>query len=31
MIWLGTLIALVFLNAKSKDLATDEAPEGVAV
>lgn len=31
MIWLGTLIALVFLNAKHQDLATDEAPEGVAV
>jgi EmrB/QacA subfamily drug resistance transporter len=31
MIWLGTLIALVFLNAKHEDLATDEAPEGVGV
>ena len=31
MIWLGTVIVLVFLNAKAKDLATDEAPEGVAV
>jgi EmrB/QacA subfamily drug resistance transporter len=31
MIWLGTLVALVFLNARHEDLATDEAPEGVAV
>ncbi len=31
MIWLGTLIALVFLNARHQDLATDEAPEGVGV
>jgi hypothetical protein len=31
MIWLGTLIALVFLNAKHEDLATDEVPEGVGV
>jgi EmrB/QacA subfamily drug resistance transporter len=31
MIWLGTLIVLVFLNARHEDLATDEAPEGVAV
>jgi predicted MFS family arabinose efflux permease len=31
MIWLGTLIALVFLNAKHRDLATDEVPEGVGV
>ena len=31
MIWLGTLIAMVFLNARHNDLATDKAPEGVAV
>jgi EmrB/QacA subfamily drug resistance transporter len=31
MIWLGTLIALVFLNARHQDLATDEQPEGVGV
>jgi EmrB/QacA subfamily drug resistance transporter len=31
MIWLGTVIVLVFMNARAKDLATDEAPEGVAV
>ena len=31
MIWLGTVIALVFLNARHEDLATDEVPEGVAV
>jgi hypothetical protein len=31
MIWLGTLIAAVFLNARHQDLATDEAPEGIAV
>ncbi len=31
MIWLGTVIVLVFMNAKAKDLAIDEAPEGVAV
>jgi EmrB/QacA subfamily drug resistance transporter len=31
MIWLGTVIVLIFMNAKAKDLATDEAPEGVAV
>ena len=30
MIWLGTVIALVFLNVKHEDLATDEVPEGVA-
>jgi predicted MFS family arabinose efflux permease len=31
MIWLGTLIVVVFLNARHEDLATDDAPEGVAV
>jgi EmrB/QacA subfamily drug resistance transporter len=31
MIWLGTVIVLVFLNAKHEDLATDEVPEGVGV
>jgi EmrB/QacA subfamily drug resistance transporter len=31
MIWLGTIIVLVFMNAKAKDLATDEVPEGVGV
>jgi len=31
MIWLGTVIVLIFMNAKAKDLATDEAPEGVGV
>ncbi|MEO5708669.1 MAG: MFS transporter [Nocardioidaceae bacterium] len=31
MIWLGTLIVLLFLNAKHEDLATDEVPEGVGV
>jgi EmrB/QacA subfamily drug resistance transporter len=31
MIWLGTLIAVIFLNARHQDLATDEAPEGVGV
>jgi predicted MFS family arabinose efflux permease len=31
MIWLGTVIVLVFMNARAKDLATDEAPEGVGV
>jgi EmrB/QacA subfamily drug resistance transporter len=31
MIWLGTVIVLIFMNAKAKDLATDEAPEGVVV
>ena len=30
MIWLGTVVALVFLNARHQDLATDEAPAGVA-
>ena len=30
MIWLGTLVALVFLNAKHEDLATDEPAEVVA-
>jgi hypothetical protein len=31
MIWLGTLVVLLFLNAKHEELATDEVPEGVAV
>ena len=31
MIWLGTVIVLLFLNAKHEDLATDEVPEGVGV
>jgi EmrB/QacA subfamily drug resistance transporter len=31
MIWLGTLITLVFLNARHEDLATDEAPEAALV
>lgn len=31
MIWLGTVIVLVFMNASHRELATDEAPEGVAV
>ena len=31
MIWLGTVIVLVFLDAKHEELATDEVPEGVAV
>ena len=30
MIWLGTLIALVFLNAKHEELATDDTPAGVS-
>lgn len=29
LIWLGTVIVLIFMNAKAKDLATDEAPVGV--
>jgi EmrB/QacA subfamily drug resistance transporter len=29
MIWLGTVIVLVFMNAKAKDLSTDEAPVGI--
>ena len=31
MIWLGTLIVVLFLNVKHQELATDEAPEGVHV
>ena len=31
MIWLGTVIVLLFLNARHEDLATDEVPEGVGV
>ena len=30
MIWLGTLIVLLFLNVKHEELAVDEIPEGVA-
>ena len=30
MIWLGTLIVLLFLNVKHEELAVDELPEGVA-
>ena len=30
MIWLGTLIVLVFLNVEHEELATDGVPEGVA-
>jgi hypothetical protein len=29
MIWLGTLIALAFLNVKHTEMNTDEVPEGV--
>jgi predicted MFS family arabinose efflux permease len=29
MIWLGTVIVLLFMNAKASELATDEAPAGV--
>jgi EmrB/QacA subfamily drug resistance transporter len=29
MIWIGTVIVLVFMNAKASELATDEAPVGV--
>jgi EmrB/QacA subfamily drug resistance transporter len=31
MIWLGTLIVVLFLNVKHEELATDEVPEGVHV
>jgi EmrB/QacA subfamily drug resistance transporter len=31
MIWLGTLIVVLFLNVKHEELAVDEAPEGVGV
>jgi len=31
MIWLGTLVALVFLDVHHDDLATDGPPEGVHV
>ena len=31
MIWVATVIVVVFLNVKHEELATDEAPEGVAV
>ena len=31
MIWLGTLIVVLFLNVKHEELATDGAPEGVHV
>jgi len=31
MIWIGTLVVLLFLNVKHQDLATDDASEGVAV
>ena len=29
LIWLGTVIVLVFMTARAEDLATDEAPVGV--
>ena len=29
MIWLGTVVAVVFLNATHQDLATDEVPQGI--
>ena len=31
MIWLGTLVVLLFLDVKHEELATDDAPEGAAV
>ena len=31
MIWLGTLVVVLFLNVKHEALATDEVPEGVGV
>ena len=31
MIWLGTLVVVLFLNVKHEALATDEVPEGVSV
>jgi hypothetical protein len=31
MIWLGTLIVLLFLNVKQEELNTEETPEGLAV
>ncbi len=30
MIWLGTLVVLLFLNVRHQELAVDEVPEGVA-
>jgi EmrB/QacA subfamily drug resistance transporter len=31
MIWVGSLIVWIFLDVKHEEMATDEAPEGVAV
>jgi hypothetical protein len=31
MIWLGTLIVVLFLDVKHEELATEETPEGVGV
>jgi hypothetical protein len=31
MIWLGTLVVLLFLDVKHEELATDDAPEGAAI